>query len=133
MPIQVRRTWQDKIASVSFVFEGDSATIDYYINRITPALVRRVTASNDIEVLTTALSELIARWDVLGEPPLTEPGIVQAMMGAGPESAPPPPAPPTMYPTTPAALVQLPMPFLTAVTEAIFGSIAPKSQQTARR
>jgi hypothetical protein len=126
MPIQVNRTWQDKIATVVVEFDGDTAQVDYRINRITAATVDRVTQSaNDITVLTQELSRLIVRWNIIGDPDAesTAPAVIDDRY----------PPPDGMYPLDPTSLSLLPLALLSTVTEAVFGSIAPKSTKISKR
>lgn len=164
MPIQVRHDdWRSKTATTTVSFEGESATVVFWPNRITPQMIQHVQASSaDIGIICETLEQIVASWDVLGEPALNEQQFAAAIAGAAdseqstvvatPPEPPAPPAPsipagfaPTqapsftvpqpvgMYPLCAFALMQLPLPFLNAVTEAVFSAAVPNSKTTAKR
>ena len=129
MPITVNQNhWRNVTRTTTVSFEGETATVGFYPNRITPDMITRVTSSkDDITVLCLVLTQVVATWDVLGTPEPPADAAVE-IVPVIPRQV---PTPVGMYPLEVWALTQLPMAFISAVTEAVFGAAVPNSQRTA--
>ena len=131
MPITVNQShWRNVTKTVPVSYEGETATVAYYPNRITPNMIEGITAhKDDIGALCRIIEQVVATWDVLGAP--------DALATAQHDAADPQPiiprqvpAPVGMYPLEAWALMHLPLAFLSAVTEAVFGAAVPNSRRT---
>lgn len=133
MPITVNQShWRNITRTVTVQYEGETATVGYYPNRITPNLIEQVTSNKeDIGVLCNIIEQVVATWDVLGQPDALATAEHDAAAVATPLIPRQVPTPVGMYPLEAWALMQLPIAFLSAVTEAVFGAAVPNSQRTA--
>lgn len=65
MPITLTKL-QKKTSEVRVTFHGDTATVVYRPNAVTPALWRRATSSgNNQEFLVTSIAAVVEDWDVV--------------------------------------------------------------------
>jgi hypothetical protein len=141
MPITVNAAWNLKTGKTTVEYDGETANIVYLPNLITPKLVKRVQAnSGDIEVLCKALVRIVHSWDVMGTPQQpdldddAEDDEVERVFGDQADEWDDEGNAPTnsngTYPLQVGALMVLPLPFLSAVTEAVFSTAVPNSRKT---
>jgi hypothetical protein len=154
VPIQIA-SFSGREQKATVEYQGDTAEIVFLPNSLTPNRVQHVqNNSEDIDVLAQTIAEIVLEWDVIGDPPMIEDLVAEQIAvtqgtiftdPGAPISVPVPAAPVPftvirssnrgpqgMYPLTPAALVFLPIGFLSAVMTSMFEAISPKSTKRAR-
>jgi hypothetical protein len=150
MPITVNAAWSDKTGKTTVEYDGETANVVYFPNQITPNLVKKVQANGgNIRVLCKALEKIVKSWDVMGTPQVPEPDEddEEAVSEANPFAVVLetrddkevvsgvaltniPTTSDGTYPLKADALMLLPLPFLSAVTEAVFSAAVPNSRKT---
>lgn len=145
MGIQVSKfAGREQTATVEY--QGDTATFTFLPNLLTPNKVQQVqNNAEDIETVAETIAEVVVEWDVIGEPAVNElliaERVVEQAANYQQQGQAPQPftvvqgrnrGPAGMYPLTTAALVQLPLGFLSAIMTAMFEAIGPKSKTKAR-